>query len=245
MPFWDKMFAAGGRLERFSPRIGARVKLMAAMRTSEPELRFVQAFARRDRVSIDIGANWGMYSAMLQPVSKQVVAFEPNPVMATGLRQAWPGLRVKACALGAQSGTATLRVPTMAGGIASTGFGTLSPTGFQAEGFIGEIAFTVPVRRLDDLHLGPIGFIKIDVEGFEEAVLSGAARTIERDRPNMMIELNAEPATMVERFIAKGYSAFFVRDGALRPFSEWSPDLRGWHGGPHNNFLFRADPDAH
>ncbi|HUZ11388.1 MAG TPA: FkbM family methyltransferase [Caulobacteraceae bacterium] len=48
---------------------------------------------------------------------------------------------------------------------------------------------SVPVARLDDFQLPPIGFIKIDVEGHEEAVLQGARETIGRNRPALMIEI--------------------------------------------------------
>jgi hypothetical protein len=47
-----------------------------------------------------------------------------------------------------------------------------------------------PSIRLDDLHLGPIDFIKIDVEGFELPVLKGGEETIKKWRPIICIEQN-------------------------------------------------------
>jgi FkbM family methyltransferase len=38
----------------------------------------------------------------------------------------------------------------------------------------------VPTRRLDDYELDAVGFIKIDVEGHELAVLRGGTETIRR-----------------------------------------------------------------
>jgi hypothetical protein len=62
------------------------------------------------------------------------------------------------------------------------------------------------MKRLDDLvdtqGLGPVGVLKIDVEGFEPEVLAGAQRTIKRDRPVLYLEVT-------DHWIkARGHSAF-------------------------------------
>ena len=65
----------------------------------------------------------------------------------------------------------------------------------------------VRVRTLDSLGLRP-DVVKIDVEGSEVAVLAGGHRTIERDRPVVMIEPNIEAEAMLA---AMGYER--VGDG--------------------------------
>lgn len=47
----------------------------------------------------------------------------------------------------------------------------------------------VPARRLDDYEMDAVGFIKIDVEGHELAVLRGGSETIRRCLPSMLIEI--------------------------------------------------------
>jgi hypothetical protein len=77
----------------------------------------------------------------------------------------------------------------------------------------------VPVDTLDNqvekLELSQVDFIKIDVEGFEQKVLAGAAQTIERYRPILFIEIadhirgrqyqNPEYATTLRWLRARGY----------------------------------------
>ncbi len=47
----------------------------------------------------------------------------------------------------------------------------------------------VQMRTLDSYEIAP-NFIKIDVEGCELKVLKGAAKTIEKHRPRMVVEIN-------------------------------------------------------
>ncbi|MGO8126768.1 FkbM family methyltransferase, partial [Rhizobium ruizarguesonis] len=47
---------------------------------------------------------------------------------------------------------------------------------------------SVPTRRLDSYQFGPLGFIKIDVEGHELKVLKGSQAILNRDHPNLLIE---------------------------------------------------------
>lgn len=47
----------------------------------------------------------------------------------------------------------------------------------------------VPMLRLDDFELSEVGFIKIDVEGHELAVLKGAEVTIRGTKPNILLEM--------------------------------------------------------
>ena len=47
---------------------------------------------------------------------------------------------------------------------------------------------TVQTRTLDSFSFHNVGFIKIDIEGHELAVISGARNTIEQSRPAFLIE---------------------------------------------------------
>jgi FkbM family methyltransferase len=77
-----------------------------------------------------------------------------------------------------------------------------------------------------------VDFIRCDVEGAEARVLAGAVATIERDRPNMLVELH--PVVLREAFgssaeavrdwlLARQYRMFHVRDGSLVASAEIIP----------------------
>jgi FkbM family methyltransferase len=130
---------------------------------------------------IDVGANIGNHAVFFGAIlNAQVYAYEPfQPnydllemnVAANGLDgRVIPAL----CAVGADVGVGSLHPgPPQNLGITRITFGS------------GE----VPVRSLDSLSIpGPIGLIKIDVEGAEVAVLRGAAALIGEWLPDIVIE---------------------------------------------------------
>jgi FkbM family methyltransferase len=69
----------------------------------------------------------------------------------------------------------------------------------------------VTVLTLDSLKLPRIDFIKIDVEGFEEQVLSGAMQTIVSSRPKVAFEYDATRGSSgaVETMKAIGYYCYY------------------------------------
>ena len=65
------------------------------------------------------------------------------------------------------------------------------------------IEIEAELKPLDDFALGGVDFIKIDVEGHEVEVLLGAAATIERCRPMVLIELKKEHVAEVDAWFRK------------------------------------------
>lgn len=191
----------------------------------EPEFRLVPFLARRDRISVDAGANKGIYSRWLARHSRHVHAFEPNPKFAFLFARAQPAnLTFHALALAEKTGTEMLRIPYGPKGF-SNQRATLNPN--AAQGPFVELA--VEARRLDDYDLDEVGFIKIDVEGFENAVLAGADRTIARSKPNLLIEIEEAHTgrpieESLERVLALGYAGFFLEGGALRSLDLFDPE---------------------
>jgi FkbM family methyltransferase len=240
MRAWQAVLQAGGRIRPHFPQLGARLQLAAERRIYEPEVNLLPALVARDKIAIDIGANRGGYTGALLPLCRGVEAFEPNPVVAVELRRSWPKAQVHVCALGDEAGTATLRMPATAAGRALTGHASLT----TAMTFENEQTVDVPVKTLDSFGFTNVGFIKIDVEGFEMQAIRGGIETIKRDRPNMLIEsqdshASGQPYELVAFLADLGYAASFFNQGRIHPFADWSPDMIGWHDAPVNNFIFR------
>ena len=53
----------------------------------------------------------------------------------------------------------------------------------------------VKVTTLDSFDFVDIGFIKLDVEGYETKILQGAVRTIENNNPTIVVEQNKNDFT--------------------------------------------------
>src|SRR4029434_5645640 len=73
-------------------------------------------------------------------------------------------------------------------GVTVTGCSTVSPTASAT--YPDHRAIEVPMATLDSSSEGEFGFIKIDVEGHEQAVLDGAVQTIRRCRPRLLVEID-------------------------------------------------------
>jgi FkbM family methyltransferase len=85
----------------------------------------------------------------------------------------------------------------------------------------------VPVVRLDQEVPDTPAFVKIDVEGFELAVLHGAESWFENGRmsPIFMIEVQADHAAIADWFSARGYKLFDVHGRPMMEIPETTINL--------------------
>lgn len=192
----------------------------------EIELRLVKHLCRRDRDSIDVGANVGTYVHAMKRHSRRVYAFEPIPWLAPLLAKKF-GRRivVENVALSRETSTALLHVPVI-DGEAVTGLSTLSPELAAQEALCRDIP--VATKPLDAVYGGDVGFIKIDVEGHEESVLQGASETIARCRPRVLVEAEERHApgsvSRVHAFFRRfGYRGYFVLRRHIEPIEHFDP----------------------
>jgi FkbM family methyltransferase len=219
-----------------------RWNVMRAKATGEKELAYVNALCDQSSVSLDIGANRGIYSYLMRQHSKSVIAFEPNPFYASLVRRALKGVQVIEAAVSDHEGTSVLRVPLSE---AIAGMGTI-----EVENTLDQLPvqqINIPILTLDSLKLPEIGFMKIDVEGHELAALRGATATIERSLPNFLIEAEErhrkDAVISVLVFLSKyDYSGLFHVNGKLHPIEEFNTLTHqnfSIGGKPYvNNFIF-------
>lgn len=209
------------------------------LRKGEKELRLLSTLVEPGRTTIDIGANKGVYSYALSKLSRDVLAFEPNPKMFQILTRGVPAnVRTFEVALSNSEGTAELILPVQRSGRFSNQGATL-----QTKKLDGDKEFSVwPVeqKKLDSYDCRDVAFIKMDVEGFELEVLEGAAETLARERPVMLIEIDEHHAKRpVDEAIGivrgYGYDCYYVSRTSLRHYSQFATDTARTHT---DNFIF-------
>ncbi len=198
--------------------------------TGEAELPELRKFVANGDLALDIGSNLGVYAYELHRLSGRVMAFEPNPTLAAFIKSVAPvGLTVLQVALSSENGEAELAIPLDS----ERGHGWASVRPNFLDGPLERVR--VPARRLDDLKLPPVRFIKIDVEGFEQQVIDGGWETVSRDLPFLLIEIDeVELHAMIKKLAPLGYQAAFFHEGVWRPISEFDPgrlqSMELWHG---------------
>ena len=225
---WSPPTTLRERIKRalFSPRQELKRVIARELRRGEPELRLLPELVDPTRAAIDVGANRGVWTHQLATLCPRVYAYEPNPKMFAILDAARPAnAEARQIALSDRTGVASLKVPRSARGF-SNQHASLE-TNWPGSMEVGVVE--VATARLDDLDLEPCGFIKIDVEGHEPAVIAGALGLIARDRPTLLIELEERHSDRsIEASIADvealGYDAFVFKDGAVRPIGAFDPE---------------------
>ena len=224
---WQPIFRApsASGLTFFAHRRDVIGRHIAKYGAHEPQLtRWIaeRLATSRSGLFVDAGANigWHAINAARSPNVETVVAFEPDPfnawlldrnLSANGIDKAV----VVAAALGSNRGTVRLHR------YKASNFGRHSAIAGEAHGS----SATVPLLDLDgalqDLGLAekPVSILKIDVEGYEPAVLAGASQTLARTDA---IVLEHTPAVSragglsVEDMLAKleraGFAPFALKD---------------------------------
>lgn len=234
-----------------APTLRARQDVRWELRRGEPELRLVNVLRNPTRDFLDVGANKGVYAFHAIGRYRKVVAVEAHPGMVTGLRRIIkPKNEVLPVALSDKTGETVLHVPTRNGRDVFTRSSLQEDAnpGFKLR------AVDVPMTTIDELRLGDIGVLKIDVEGHETAVLHGGASTIRTWKPTCIVECEERHnaggiARTFDFFDSLGYRGFFLHRGVLRDGSDFDAaalqrpeDAKSVGGGRSadyvNNFIF-------
>mmetsp|Transcript_3426 Transcript_3426/g.4945 ORF Transcript_3426/g.4945 Transcript_3426/m.4945 type:complete len:396 (-) Transcript_3426:36-1223(-) len=185
---------------------------------SEKELVIFKEIINEGDVVIDIGANVGAFTV---PFSKMVgpkglvYAFEPQfHIFQTLCANVALNLRMNVMtfpfALGDEMGTSN--IPRVNYKV-DANFGALSlGKDYQVKGQLAPLV--VPKVTLDSMFekRDCPKFIKIDVEGWETKVLSGALQTLQRCRPLLFVENNQlkQSRSLIELISKAGYTIFWV-----------------------------------
>lgn len=241
-------------IERVPGRLAAlarTIRCCAATSLAEPEVLGLRGLVRPGDVCFDIGAAYGMYSFPLADLVGPrglVCAFEPQAAsrrVLTGLRRlsGAENVRISAVAAASRAGTLDMELPVR-WGLPIRGHARLRTDG-QREQPGRFRTWSTPTVSVDEFRdrnpIGSVRFMKVDVEGFEPAVIRGAQRTIEADRPALLLEIETRHlrryGTNGESFSdslrALGYTMYTWNHHAWTRTSAVTPETR--------NYLFSAE----
>jgi FkbM family methyltransferase len=188
-------------------------------------------FVKPGATVVDVGASWGPFTyhlARLVGTSGVVYSYEPHPANAEALQrvaQARPGVHFRAAAVSDVAGSAEMLVPRQ-GKHRVTAQSSLAH-GFEAVDGVDVDRLVVPTIRLDDeIGTSQVDFVKIDVEGYELAVLQGGASMFRRCLPPLLIEieqrhLSVPIGNVFQNVLDLGYHLFYIDGPVLRPIADF------------------------
>jgi FkbM family methyltransferase len=192
---------------------------------------------------MDVGANWGLYSLLISRAvgpSGKVYAFEPVPEIFARLKEH----------IALNNATNVIPVPIALSDEKGTAKMSVKEGESSLFRRVSDEFVEVQVERLDDFvereKIERVDAIKIDVEGAELKVIRGADKTIRRDKPILMVEIQAAtlqaagttPEELFETIVSYGYNAFAICHGEAIPTDKV---VEPWHypGGMRiDNYLF-------
>ncbi len=150
--------------------------------------------SRMDMVILDIGANIGNHTLFFanELGAKRILAFEP-------VRETFLVLQ-KNISLNSLKKAVQVYNIGLSDKVSSAGFRTYNYENIGGTS-LEEGAGDIPISTIDDMDISRVGFMKIDVEGMELNVLKGGRKTIERDKPIIMIESFPDNYAEVKHYI--------------------------------------------
>lgn len=193
------MLTRGRLLDALPARISLRIRAERNVRRLlglHAPADLIMGLVPRGRNAVDVGANRGIYTYWIGKRAARVDAFEPQPRLARYLLGAHlRNVHVHAIALSDHAGEARLLVPSDDGLARIASPDASDEVSAEAERSLGATAqLGIETRTLDSFGLDDVGFLKIDAEGHELAVLHGAEDTIATSRPIVFVESEARHA---------------------------------------------------
>src|SRR5579872_6895123 len=173
--------------------------------------RFFECLIRPGDLAFDVGANTGKFSEALDSLGARVVAVEPNSGCARHIELSYPRVRVIQAAVGSANEVVQFFLSDSRSDLGSASkewVDILKSQHREYNGIWNRTAF-VPCITLDELirHFGKPNYIKLDVEGLEEAALQG---------------LSVQPPLLSFEFNTADLKACFACLSRLRPESQFN-----------------------
>lgn len=193
----------------------------------ESEAVWLQSLNKEFDISIDAGANRGYISSLLSKKSNNVIAIEPLDYLARYLKNVLPkNCEVLNKAASCGKGVTTIRIPTNKKGNDISALSSIEHLNHFTDSSEVSSFREVKIEKItideyvnERLLSRSIDFIKIDVEGHEEALLNGAKKTINKHSPIVLIEMEQRHGssldTIYDFFTENNFLSYYVKDGQL------------------------------
>ncbi len=178
-------------------------------------LRWYARFLRPGDLAFDIGAHVGDRTEAFRRLGARVVAVEPQPALARYLRGRFvrdPGVTVIEAAIDSSPGRIVLHLneanPTVS--TASVDFVRAADgaPGWEGQAWTRRTSVRGTTLAALAIRFGRPDFIKIDVEGFEDAALAG----LDHPPPALSVEFTTIARAIafraLDRLVALGYARF-------------------------------------
>lgn len=202
---------------------------MGMMKSKYPELFFLDDLIQPDWTSIDIGSNLGYYSNRIAKKMNtgKLYAVEPIPlfvdVWKTNIDHRSPNITLFNLALGSENKEVTMSIPTK-NGVIRHGLTKIDEQEQEDEGIEKAYTYSVQMKRSEEVFqsIDKIDFIKIDVEGYEQFVLSSMENILSEKLPIIQAELGGDENRKNSYALLKsmGYELYFLKDQSLTKLSE-------------------------
>ena len=173
-----------------------------------PEHTFWLNYDFEDLVVYDIGAFHGLLTLLFARKSRQVISYEPNTKNHARLTEnlrvnGVQNVIVRKVGLGSEISDATMVASPLTPGGATVDSGNVEALMHSNLHVVSE---QIHITRLDDdireMALPAPDFIKVDVEGAELAVLTGARQTLLADKPQLFLEIHGESMNLKRENVA-------------------------------------------
>lgn len=194
----------------------------------EIEFEFMQKLLRPGRDAVEVGANMGSHTVplarALEPSGRRLLAVEPQPVVfqnmcANVALNRLLNVQAENCACADRPGWLNFdrQDYTASGNFGGVSMRAADSTQTAPQTGVQRVR-SVPLDDLLDASWD-VGFLKVDVEGFEQQVLEGARQTIARCQPYIYVENDRveKSQALIEWLWSAGYKLWFHMPGLYNP----------------------------
>ena len=185
------------------------------------EIIYADKILKRKHRFLDIGSNVGIYSYFFSKKFKKLESFEPIEEITYRLSALkLKNINLHHVALSNKKNNSKFYIPIKNGKL-------IPPLASLEKGPKPYEIRIVKVKKLDDFNFKNVDLIKIDVEGHEEKLIIGAIKTIKKNLPIIICEIEKRhllvPINRIFRLIENlGYKGFFFKNNKLNSLKQFS-----------------------